>query len=428
MSFLSRWFGSRNPLDEIRKASSQGRWADVLSFSSAIEDNALPASEKAELCGLVNGAADNLARINFEEGLASLRADNFRRGMEHLDLARQLVRSSVLRDLIDAEFSRIGSSSDFITGTMPPVSTTLTKSSCASSCCGTTISAPMSSPAHAGDFDEETRFDLVLTAYPSDLRSRYLELSPLMRQAILLAHEERDDEALELFSTTDENERNDLFYYETGALLARKNQYHEAVKALQQAISMNPAFILAALTLVDLHIGQKNYAAAENLLSQMLKANFMPDYCHARFAQICQSQGDSAKAFEHATEALNLGNKDPELMVFVARTLEAQGRIDEAEAVLSAIPVGGGCSGGANVELADFWLRHKKNLQKSLEMFKNAAKGDPANPLWGYNIARVYLALGWTKEGRQILQTFVDADSIDCSLRENAIQLLKGNA
>ena len=104
------------------------------------------------------------------------------------------------------------------------------------------------------------------------------------------------------------------------------------------------------------------------------------------------------------------------------------GRIDEAEGVLSSIPVGGGCSGGANVELADFWLRHKKNLQKSLEMFKKAAKGDPTNPLWGYHIARVYLALGWSKEARQILKTIVDADSIDGSLRENAIQLLKGSA
>jgi predicted Zn-dependent protease len=143
---------------------------------------------------------------------------------------------------------------------------------------------------------------------------------------------------------------------------------------------------------------------------------------------ISQAQGDSAKAFEHATEALNLGHNEPELMVFVARTLETQGRIDEAEGVLSSIPVGGGCSGGANVELADFWLRHKKNLQKSLEMFKKAAKGDPTNPLWGYHIARVYLALGWTKEAKQILQTFVDADFIDGSLRENAIQLLKGSA
>lgn len=427
MSFLSRWFASRNPLDEIRKASSQERWADVLSFASALEDNSLSASDQAELREFVDGAADNLSRINFEEGLASLRADDFRRGMEHLDLARQLVRSSELRELIDAEFVRIGSSSDLPAGKTPLMTASLTKSSCASSCCGTTATTPVNPSTSAEDFDEATRFDLVLTAYPPELRPRYLELSPLMRQAILLAHEEKGDEALALFSTTLENERNELFYYETGSLFARRNLYPEAVKALQQAISMNPAFILAAITLIDLHVGQKNYAVAENLLSQMLKANCMPDYCHARFAQINQAQGDSVKAFEHATEALNLGNKDPELMVFVARNLEAQGRNDEAEAVLSAIPVGGGCSGGANVELADFWLRHKKNLQKSLEMFKNAAKGDPTNPLWGYNIARVYLALGWTKEGRQILQTFVDADSIDGSLRQNAIQLLRGN-
>lgn len=426
MSFLSRLFGSRHPLDEIRKASSQERWADVLSFASALEDHSLPISDQAELREHVDGAAENLSRINFEEGLVSLRTEDFRRGIEHLDLARQLVRSSALRELIDAEFLRIGGGNTVLMDDMP--ARTTPKSNCTSSCCGT-IAASAAAPVElSGVFDEATRFELVLTAYPVDLRPRYLELSTLMRQAILLAHEERDDEALALFSKMPAQEYNDIFYYESGTLFARRKQYPEAVKALQQALALNPAFVLAALILVDLHVGNQNYAAAENLLSQMLKANCMPDYCHARFTVICQAQGDSVKAFEHATEALNLGHKEPELMVFVARTLEGQGRIDEAENVLSSIPVGGGCSGGANVELADFWLRHNKNLQKSLEMFKNAAKGDPTNPLWGYHIARVYLALGWKKEAKQILQTFVEADSIDGSLRENAIQLLKGSA
>jgi len=428
MSFFSRWFGSCNPLDEIRKASKQERWADVLSFASALEDNSLPAGDQAELRELVDVAAENLSRINFEEGLASLRADDFRRGIEHFDLARQLVRSSVLRELIDAEFLRIGGGNTVLSDDMPAQKAPVSKRSCSSSCCGTVDSGAVAPTELAGAFDEETRFELVLTAYPVDLRPRYLELSTLMRQAILLAHEEKDDEALALFLKVPANEYNDIFYYESGTLFARRKQYSEAVKALQQAISLNPAFVLAALTLVDLHFGNQNFAAAGNLLSQMLKANCMPDYCHARFAVICQAQGDSAKAFEHATEALRLGHNEPELMVFVARTLEEQGRIDEAERVLSSIPVGGGCSGGANVELADFWLRHKKNLQKSLEMFKNAAKGEPTNPLWGYHIARVYLALGWTKEAKQILRAFVEADSIDGSLRENAIQLLKGSA
>jgi tetratricopeptide (TPR) repeat protein len=326
--------------------------------------------------------------------------------------------------LIDAEFARIdsGSTSNVKDDILPRAAA----SSCASSCCGTAAEGIVPPPALAGAFDEETRFDLVLTAYPLDLRPRYLELSTLMRQAVLLAHEERGDEALSLFLKVPDNERHDIFYYELGALFARNNQYPDAVKNLQQAMSRNPGFILAALTLVDLHVINKKYAAAENLLSQMLATNCMPDYCHARFAVICQAQGDSAKAFEHASTALGLGHNDPELMVFVARTLESEGRIDEAEGVLSSIPVGGGCSGGANIELADFWLRHKMNLQKSLEMFKKAAKGDPTNPLWGYHIARVYLALGWSKEAKQILETFVDADAIDGSLRDNALQLLKG--
>ena len=425
MSFLSRWFASRHPLDEIRKASSQGRWADVLSFSSALEDNSLQASDQTQLRELVDVAAENLSRINFEEGLASMRADDFRRGMEHLDLARQLVRSSALRELIEAEFARIGSN-NLLTGDMPSAAT-IARSGCSSSCCGSVTVGSVTSHEQAGIFDEETRFDLVLTAYPLNLRSRYLQLSTLMRQAILLAHEERGDQALGLFAKVLESEHNDIFYYELGSLFARKNQYPDAVKALQQSISLNPGYVLAALTLVDLHIANKNYPAAENLLSQMLTANCMPDYCHARFAAIYQAHEDSVKAFEHATKALGLGHNDPELMIFVARILEEQGRIDEAEGVLSSIPVGGGCSGGANVELADFWLRHKKNLQKSLEMFKKAAKEDPTNPLWGYHIARVYLALGWNKEAKQILQTFVDADSIDGSLRENAIQLLRGS-
>lgn len=427
MSLFSRWFGSRHPLDEIRKASSQERWADVLSYSSVIDEKILSESDRVQLSEFVDTAADHLAEINFEEGLASLRADDFRRGMEHLDLARQLVRSGELRKSIDAEFARISDSSDNnLASDSPPASGSTFKNSCTSSCCSTSTASTDSSHIADSSFDEATRFELVLTAYPVDIRKRYLELPLQIRQAILLAHEENAEEALISFSKVSASEQNDIFFYETGSLFARCNQYQEAVKALQQAINLNPGFVLAAMTLVDLHIVHKNYAAAENLLAQMLSAKWMPDYCHARFAVISQGQGDSARAFEHAATALSLGHKDPDLMVFVAKTLESQGRIDEAEAVYSSLPVGGGCSGGANVELADFWLRHKKNLQKSLEMFKNAAKGDPENPLWGYHIARVYLALGWKKEATQILESFVKADSIDKSLRENSILLLKG--
>lgn len=426
MSFFSRIFGAGHPLDEIRKASNQGRWADVLTGSSILEEKPLVACDLEELRRLADAASEELSHINYEESLASFRADDFRRGMEHLILARQLARSSELQKLIDVEFALVESKmevGDVVKGAPP-----ITGKSCSSSCCGTPTVNAKSMSEHTGVFDEETRFDLVLTAYPVDLRPRYLNLSPLMRRAILLAHEEKGDEALTLFFSVPEDERTDIFYYELGSIFARNNRYSDAVKALQQAISLNSGFIYAALTLVDLHIANKDFAMAENLLEQMLRAKCMPDYCHARFSLISQAQGNMDKAFDHATEALSLGYIELELMVFVARTLESRGRIEEAEGVLSSLPVGGGCSGAANVELADFWLRHKKNLQKSLEMFKNAAKSDPANPLWGYNIARVYLALGWRKDARQVLEAFVHAETIDGSLRENAIQLLRESA
>lgn len=428
MSFFSRWFGSSLPLDEIHKSSNQGRWADVLSYSSALDDKTLSANDQIILQDLVDKASENLAKINFEEGLASLRADDFRRGMEHLDLAQQLVRSDALRVLIDAEFARIGVSHHQITDDAPPQEASQFKKSCASSCCGSTVVANLAPPDHSHFFDEAIRFDLILTAYPIEIRPRYLELSILMRQAILLAHEDRGEDALELFMQVPNNEQNDLYFYELGSLQARSQQYNNAVKSLQKAINLNSGNVLAALTLIDLHVIHKNYAAAENLLSQMLAANCMPDFCNARFAVISQAKGDTASAFKYAKEAIALGHLDPELMVFVAHTIEAQGRLDEAESVLTSIPVGGGCSGGANVELADFWLRHKKNLQKSLEMFKKAAQSDPTNPLLGYRIAQVYIALGWKKEGRQILKTFIDSDLTDESLRNDAIQLLKNQA
>lgn len=421
MAFFSRWFRSGSPMDEIRKASRQGRWADLLGYASALEDCALSESDRMQLKEMVDSAADQLARMNLEEGIASLRADDFRRGMEHLDLARQLVRSEELRRQIDAELSGAGASRPVIREEEPERKTV--KASCASSCC-----SPPSVESVAVDpseFDEATRFDLVLTAYPFDLRPRYLELSPALRRAILLAHEEGADEALSAFAGIADSERNDIFFYEFGSLLGRCKRYREAVAALQTALSLNPGYLLAVLMLVELYQAHGDHDAAERLLTQMLQVGCMPDYCQAHLAAIWQGRGDTAKAFEHATEALRLGHNSRELMVFVAGVMEDAGRLDEAENVLSAIPTGGGCSGGANVDLAEFWLRQNKKLNQALEMFKKAGKGDPGNPVWGFHIARVYLALGWVKEANQILETFSSSDLIDPTLRENALKLLR---
>ena len=72
---------------------------------------------------------------------------------------------------------------------------------------------------------------------------------------------------------------------------------------------------------------------------------------------------------------------------------------------------GGGCSGGPALPLAEFWLRHGKNLDKALEAFKGALRQEPSNPRWLLRVAEVYLARGWKKEGEHILcKLLADAD------------------
>lgn len=421
MSFLSRLFGSGDPLDAIRISYQQSRWSDVLTRASSIDEKTLSSEAQAEFQLWLCESSDQLARLNLAEGMASLRSDDLRRGIEHLELAKQLARSESLLDEINLELSKVGGTvATAVMSSAPPQ--TINAKSCASSCCEQPKAAKEVLDPHG--FDEATRFELVLTAYSPEERTRYLSLCDSMRQAILLAHEEEDEAARTLFSKISEAERNDIYFYEFGALLARGGHYREAVSRLETALAINPGQVLAMVTLVDLHLGHREFTLAEKLAESMLSAEYMPDFAQARLSFIWQARGNEEKAYEHAAEALRLGHRDPQLMVFVARMLEQQGRLDAAENLLKSIPTGGGCSGGVNIDLAEFWLRHNKNLQQSLEMFKNAAKGDPSNPIWGFHIARVYLALGWRKDAVAILEMLASSEVVDDNVRKNASQLL----
>lgn len=422
MSFLSRLFGSGDPLDAIRNSYQQNRWSDVLTRASSIDEKSLSSETQAELQLWICESSDQLARLNLAEGLASLRSDDLRRGLEHLELAKQLARSESLLAEVNLELSRVGvtAAPDAKLSASPQ---TIKAKPCASSCCEPPKAASEVLIPHG--FDETTRFELVLTAYPPEERTRYLSLSESMRQAVLLAHEGEDDEARALFSKIPEAERNDIYFYEFGALSGRSGHYRDAVSRLDTALAKNPGHVLAMVTLVDLHLGHREFTLAEKLAESMLLADYLPDFAQARLSFIWQARGDEAKAFAHASEALRLGHRDPQLMVFVAQALEKQGQFDAAENLLKSIPAGGGCSGGVNLDLAEFWLRRNKNLQQALEMFKNAAKGDPSNPVWGFHIARVYLALGWRKDAVAILEMLASSDAVDDNVRKNATQLLR---
>jgi tetratricopeptide (TPR) repeat protein len=151
----------------------------------------------------------------------------------------------------------------------------------------------------------------------------------------------------------------------------------------------------------------------------MLSFNSAPAFCHANLAQILVRRGDMQGSLEHGLQALNGGDTSAETLLLTASLLEQKGQIDAAERVLLRLP-GGGCAGGANLPLAEFWLRCGKNHDKVLEAFKAALRSEPDNPRWLIRVAQVYLARGWKKDAISLLEKVLAAGSLEPALRAEA--------
>jgi len=408
MSFLRKIFGGGDPLQRLRRTLEERRWADALAFGRGIDRSVLGPDACAELDTLLAAAGDGLARLNLTEGEACQRAGDASRAAEHFALAAEQACSADLRQ-------HALNAADGMRPAVSPAPQASAAPGCSShvGCTTSCGEQPATSPENKTDghaFDPHTRLELLLSSYPEAWAARYLALQGPLLEAFLLAHEERGDEALAAFQAAPEETRDDLFYFERGALRARLGHIPDATADLEKAIKLNPDHLLAMEALVQLEMATGNLAAAGSRLEQMLARRLAPGFCHAMLAQIGARRGEGDKAVEHGLQALAAGHADTETLLLVAHLLEQGGRQGDAERVLMQLP-GGGCSGGPALPLAEFWLRHGKNLDKALEAFKGALRQEPSNPRWLLRVAEVYLARGWKKEGEHILcKLLADAD------------------
>jgi predicted Zn-dependent protease len=125
---------------------------------------------------------------------------------------------------------------------------------------------------------------------------------------------------------------------------------------------------------------------------------------------------------------MSQGAVDLETTLVTAAALEKTGNIDEAENVLASIGTSG-CGGGrqASPYLAEFWLRHGRNMDKAIDAFNQAARVEPGNPRWIFRVGEAYLAKGWKKEGRTLLERALVQPSLDPQLAAQAKKYLSDN-
>jgi len=414
MKFFKKLFGGEEPLSAMRRAVEQRRWAEALSHAEQVDVVRLESADRDAYEAMLTTAGDALAEMNRQEAEALLRAGDLHRALEHFQLAQGHARSPELTDQVRSRLRDI-SQPDIVIPAGKAVP------SCSGTCSGHV------SPATAADpdgLDPQCRLDLILAGYPDDLAARYQAKEGSFIAAFLLAHEGREDEALALFDSIPEAVRDDLWFFERGSLLGRIARVDEGIGDLERALSINPGLHSALEALVHMEFAAGREATLRRRLEQRLAQGQAPAFVHGWLAVLSAREGQMESALDHARLAIAQGGRDPEILQLAATLLERNSQVDEAEQVLMRLP-SGGCSGGPSLPLAEFWLRHERNLDKALLSFKAGLRNEPDNPRWLLRIGQVYLSRGWQREGGQMVQQALESQKLDPVLRDEALKALE---
>ncbi len=411
MSFLKKMFGKKDPIEEMRQLHARQDWAGLLSVSDQIDQNEIDAALKQEITRWEQQAGDALAAINLEEGAWAQKSGNLLRAREDYQLAYEQARSTALRERARQALAALEQ------GAQPQrVAATEAGSASHTGCSSCATPDVLTEARQDMDLDEEGRLELLLATMPPDLAQRYLTAGQEFRQAWLAIQDGDEEQALSLLQQVPAAERNALFLFERGALMARSGQYKKAHQDLQAALTAEPDLFSAFDALVNVLIATRNSAAQEKLLKQQLAAGRFVGYCWAQLAELHAQRKELEPALAAGLKALQEGSADQGLILLCAQLLEQAGRFDEAEALLRRMP-GGGCGGGAHPMLAELWLRRGQNLNQALESFKGALRQERDNPRWLLRIAQVYHAKGWRKDAAEQVERLMRQGELPEQLR-----------
>lgn len=394
MSLLKSLFGKSDPVAELGKLHARQEWAALLAVARRLERDGLPADIREQVAGWECEAGDRLAQLNLDEGAGALRLGNLLKAREHLQLAAGQARSAELR-------GRVGQLLAATDGGQS-VAAAQTAAACGSGC------GPTCAPAAEVDqeIDAAGHLELLLSTLPNDLAERYVAAGEPFLQGWLAAQEGDDRRALELFEQVPAGARGALFRAERGVVLARNDRAREAEADLRAALTELPELFHPFDALVTLLAVEGRHDELESLLRQAVGEGRFPGYCWSRISQLEAGRGNTAAAVAACDLALADGELDPATVVLCAGLHERAGDQGRAEALFARLP-SGGCGGGAHPVLAEFWLRHGRNLDRALESFKGALRHEPDSPRWLLRIAQVYIAKGWNRDARGPIESLL---------------------
>ena len=415
MGFLKKIFGGGEAsVEGLRKAVAQQRYVDARHLVEQLAGQVLSADDEAEVEELRIVSGDGLAKLNLEEALGLQCRGDYSQAAEHLHLAQGQVCSSDLREKIEQAMAAEPLEAEIYAAEAE------SSKSCAS-CSTQPTSLLTDEDAFIGD--AETQLELILTSYPADLAARYGAKNDTFKQAFLLSHAGQDDQALPLWQQVEPSDQDDLYWFELGSLFARTGDLAQARVKLELALEHNPELLLAIEALIPTLVATGDYHLAEKRLHQFLQRGIDPSFCYAQLTTLYVQQQQFSNAADYARKALDAGNSDSRFMLLAASVFEHIEALGDAEKVLKMLPATG-CQGSVSLPLAEFWLRHNRELANILDTFNAACREDPENPRWQLRAAQTYIARNWVKDGLKLLRKVVNDPRLEPDLAAEAEQLL----
>ncbi|MBD1400554.1 tetratricopeptide repeat protein [Pelovirga terrestris] len=416
MGFLSKLFGNKTSVESLQRAVEQKRYADAVYLADELNNQPLDQESSKLVAQWRATAGDGLARLNLLEGRVKQDSGKLDEANDYFALALQFACSDDVKEEI-AQARQLP---------FEVISTRAPDPGAGCSTCGSADAAHSDRDALA-DVDDAIHFDLILTSYPENQRERYHHRGKDFVDAFLLAHGGNDVQANELFNNVKETDRDDLYWFEVGALQARMGHLTQAKSSLEQSLQQNPELFLAVEALVQVLLALGQADAARTFVEGKIPAENEDDFSpyHALLVTIHSQRHDWPAAVVHVRHCLQRGYSDPAFIALAAGVMEKVGDIAEAEGLLKRLPSGGGCkSNQINLTLAEFYLRHERELEKVFSSFNAAVKQDPDNPRWRLRLAQACFARKWHKDGLQLLQQLADAPALPAEMEAEVKQLL----
>jgi len=416
MGFLSKLFNSKASVESLQRAVQQKRFADAIYLADELSSQSLGADDAAHVAQWRVDAGDGLARLNLIEAKAKQDNGEADEANDYFTMALQYAHSEELKEEI-AQARQIPfevlSSSEPDPG--PGCST------CASADDNLRDTDPLL------DVDDAIHLDLILTSYPESLRERYQHREKDFVAAFLRAHEGNDAQADELFKKVAVADRDDLYWFEVGSLQARMGHLTQAKESLEQSLQQNPALLLTVEALVEVLLALGQTDDARTFVEEKIAADNEEDLSpyHALLVSIYSRLQEWPAAAVHVRHCLQGDYSDPSFIALAAAVMEKIGQIEEAEALLKRLPAGGGCKGSnISLQLAEFYLRHERELEKAFSSFNAAVKQDPENPRWRLRLAQTCFARQWHKDGMQLLRQLGDFPALPAEMEAEVKRML----